>query len=289
MFEMCRIVCPFLLTLAAAALAQEPTPPAPAPTKPSAAEDLANVAKQLATAHGFAADAADIKSFRAEIGMEPRQGDSVGVDVEVDFLAPRSLRCKVIEKGKRIERGFDPKLGGWTISGDEIIKLQGPTYTQDAEQVQQELRLCQQLLRFLNPSRLVTSLLDPAPVRREDLKITERLIFVGCTVIEGTVERFPTYALGTDQRTRVTLYLHPDTKRLLAVHALPFDENDKPAELAELVLLGDYSEKAGPWLPTKLTMYRLAGPGREILMTVHIRAIELGKEFASQHFARPKK
>jgi hypothetical protein len=286
------------IQLAAQTTNEVPPPPAhstPAPTPlttPTVAatpQDLDALAKQLAAAHGLAADATEVKSFRAEVHLEPRQGESLGIDVNVDFLAPRALRCRVIEKGVRAERGFDPKLGAWALSGDEVVKLQGPEHNAEADQVARELRLCQQMVRFLNPGRFLGALTDPAPVRHADLEITARLRYPSCTVIEGTLASFPTYALGTDGRARVTLYLDPATRRLLAVQALPLGDGDKPGDLAELILLGDYSDKPGLWLPTKLSVYRLAGPGREVLMTVHIRAIELGKEFPPQHFARPTK
>jgi hypothetical protein len=248
--------------------------------------DLAELAKQLAAAHGLTSESAEIKSFRAQVIMDPRQEQAVAFEVKVDFQAPRSLRCELIEKGIRVERGFDPKLGAWAISGDEVVKLQGPTHNKDADQIARDLRLCQQIARLLSPHRLLASLQDPSAVQTADLDI-HRLHFKGCTVVAGTVASIPTYAAASDGPARVMLYMHPQTKQLLAVQVVPLGEGDKPSELAELVLLDEYSETRGVRLPTKLNVYRIAGPGLEILMTVKILAIELDKQFGSRHFARP--
>lgn len=253
-------------------------------------QDLAQLADLLGKAHGVDPDAPQIKSFRANIRLEPRQGkDSITADIGVDFLAPMSMRCEVREKGVRVERGMDPKLGPWEISGDEVVKLQGPEMTQAADRVASELRLCRQMLRFLDPKRLLASLKNPSALRQSDLEITKRLAFRGCTVVDGMVDKFPTYSLGDQGPAHVTLFVHPDTNQLLAVNAVPLDDAGKPRELAELVLLDQYAETQGMRLPSELTVFRVAGPGREALVTVKILGIELRREFAADHFARPTK
>lgn len=252
-------------------------------------QDLEQLARSLGKAHGVDPAAPPIQSFRAEIRLQPRRDkDSIEINIRADFQAPRSLRCEVREKGVRAERGMDPKLGPWTISNDQVVKLQGPGLNKEAEQVARELRLCRQMLRFLDPERMLSMLKTPSAVRTSDLEITKRLVYRGCTVVDGVLDSFPTYSLGTDGPTRVTLFVHPDSKQLLAVNAMPLDADGKARDLAELILLDDYVSTQELRLPSKLTVFRVAGPGREPLMTVFVDGIDLRHQFAPDHFARPR-
>lgn len=286
-----------VLSLLAGAVSAQTTAPrtdergtGEATAKPAQApmpDDLAALARRLAAAHGLGEDEADIRSFRAELTVEPRdEKKQISIDVLVDFAAPSSLRCQVTEQGTRVERGFDPKIGPWAVVDGETVRLEGPEYTRDAEKVAKDLSLCRQMLRFLRPTRLLAGLRDPAPVRQADLAI-HRLRFTGCTVAEGTIDRLPTFAHG-EVRARVRLFLDPKSDQLLAVEAQPLDEDDKPDGIAELVLLDAYDAARGVRLPTKVTVYRLAGPGPEPVTTVHVRAIDPRREFPASHFAAPK-
>jgi hypothetical protein len=183
---------------------------------------------------------------------------------------------------------MDPERGPWAISGDEVVKLQGPELNRDREKLARELRLCQQMLRCLDPARLLATLEDPSPVRTSDLEITKRLSFSGCTVVDGVVDGFPLYTADGLGKSQVTLFVHADSKRLLAVNAVRLDEDGKPRAAAELVLLQDYVEVGGMQLPSRLTIYGLAASGREPVMTVHIMGIDLRRQFGPEHFARPR-
>ncbi|MEZ5965806.1 MAG: hypothetical protein R3F56_18365 [Planctomycetota bacterium] len=255
-------------------------------------QDLEELATALGRAHGLAADAKPITSFGADLRVESRdkqEKDSISIDIRVDFSAPRSLRCQVREKGVRVERGMDPELGPWAISGDRVLKLQGADFARDADQIAHDLRLCRQIVRFLDPQRMLRTLEDPGPVGKEDLEITKRLTFHACPTVEGVLTRFPIYTVDADGRARVKLFVHPDTSQLLAVRAQPIGDDGKPTQpTAELILLGDYAETQGLHLPSKLTVFRVDGDAREPLQTVHINGIELDREFAPKHFARPK-
>lgn len=273
------------VAVAAAAAQSESAPPSPQALRP----DLQELAVRLRKAHGIDPQAPAIDSFRATLRLEPRQGkDSITVEVRVDFKAPKALRCTAMEKGVRAERGFDPETGPWAISGDQVLKLQGAEMEQDRDRVQRELRLCRQLLRFLDPERLVASLQAPSEVRKADLEITKQYAFHGCSVVEGAVESFPSYSMEPGQRVHVTLFVHPDTDQLLAVSAKSIDAAGKPADPGELIVLEDYVDTQGLRLPRRLKMYRLQGAGCEPLQTVHVVAIDLRYEFAPDHFARPR-
>ena len=277
----------FALAATAAVLSPQDTPPPPAGAQVQ--DDAAALAKALDAAHRGPAAPAKVESFRAEVRLEPRQKDeeAVTVDLEVEFQAPKSLRAAVREKGVRVERGFDPQRGAWVRKDGEVTALQGPQHNMEADQVLNEVRLCRQVLGFLDPKSLIARMETPSAVRREDLELTTRLRYPGCRVVEGTIDSFPTYTLGTEGRARVTVYVHGETGRLVAVSALPLDAEDKPLELAELVLLGEYATVQDVQLPAKLNVYRLAGPGKELLMTVRIQSIELGSTFKKDHFRRP--
>lgn len=272
----------------------ETTPPA---TKPDAKgdgkqdaparDDLRELARTLALAHHGQEGNLGWKSFRAGLRLEPRRDDKRTFDLDVDFKLPRAYRCTVIEKGVRAERGMDPATGPWSVSGDQVVMLEGPEHNEDADRMLGEVRMCQLLLRFLDPGKLLTSLQAPTPVQRADLKIF-RESWPGCTTVEGVLDRFPTYSLGPESRARVALWVHPGTNLLLAVQIVPVDERGKPGDVAELVTLADYQKSGDIQLPTKLNIYRLTGPGRELLLTVGVKDLQLGKEFPADRFARPK-
>lgn len=255
---------------------------------PQVRPDVQQLGELLAKAHGIEPGAEPIHSFRAVLGITPRKGmqkDSITVEAQVDFQAPRAMRCTVREKGVRAERGFDPKRGAWAISGDQVLKVQGSEMGKDIEKAEQELRLCRQMLRFLDPQRLLASLQDPSAIRTSDLEI-KRVAYRDCTVVEGTLPSFPTFSAG-DGPARVTLFVHGETKRLLSLLIVPLGEDGRPRELGELVVLGDHAQTQGMWLPTELKIYRATGPGYEPLVEVAFRGMELRREFAKNHFDRP--
>lgn len=288
------IVLGMLATLALFALAVMVAVPSPqdAPQVPAGTrmqDDAEALAEALDAAHRGPKAPAKVESFRAEVRLEPRQKDeeAVTVDLEVEFQAPKSLRATAREKGVSVEEGYDPQRGAWVRKDGEVTALQGPSHNQAADKVLNEVRLCRQVLGFLDPKSLIARMETPSAVRREDLELTTRLRYPGCRVVEGTIDSFPTYTLGTEGRARVTVYVHGETGRLVAVSALPLGADDKPQQLAELVLLGEYAPVQDVQLPAKLNVYRLAGPGKELLMTVRIQSIELGSTFKKDHFKRP--
>ncbi len=282
------MLVPFALCAVACLVAQATQPPV-LPAPPPAQEDAASLATALDAAHCGPAAPGRIESFQAQIQIQPRQkdGEAVSVDLDVEFQMPKALRAVVRENGLRIERGNDPKTSAWVRKDDEVTALQGPEWNQEADKVLNEVRLCRQVLGFLDPKSLIARMETPSAVRREDLAIF-RLRYPACRVVEGTVANFPTYTLGTEGRTRVTVWVHGETNRLLAVSALPLDEKDKPRELAELVVLDALAPVQDVLLPASLNVYRLAGPGKELLLTVRIKGIELASKFAPDHFRRPR-
>ena len=203
------IVLGMLATLALFALAVTAVAPSPQDTPQVQAgaglqDDAAALARTLDAAHRGPKAPAKVESFRAEVRLEPRQKDeeAVTVDLEVEFQAPKALRAAVREKGVRVERGLDPQRGAWVRKDGEVTALQGPQHNLEADQVLNEVRLCRQVLGFLDPKSLIARMETPSAVRREDLELTTRLRYPGCHVVEGTIDSFPTYTLGTEGRAR---------------------------------------------------------------------------------------
>lgn len=288
------LVCAVALGVISASAAQTPAaaePQQPAPRQdqpaPELRDDLRALAEKLKLAHHGKDAQPDWKSFQAQLRIEPRRDEKITIDVNVDFQLPRAFRSAIMEQGVRVERGFDPELGAWVISRDQVIKVQGPEAEKEIDETLQNVRMCQLLLRFLDPAKLLTSLRETSPVRKVDLKVF-RLQWPGCTQVEGVLDRFPTYLLGSEGSARLTLWIHPQTEQLLAVLTTPLDEQGKAKGEAEFITLSDYQLSGNVHLPSKLNVYRTVGPGYELLTTVEVRGLTLGKEFKPGHFARPK-
>jgi hypothetical protein len=248
------------------------------------------LAARLDAAHRGGAKDLAVTSFRAAITVQQRRGDSVSVDLNVDFQLPKAIRYRVVEEGVAVERGFDPELGGWVRSEGRVVALTDRAHEKEAEQVQKEIRLCRQILAFLDPGRVVARLREPTAVAEKELVVSRGLRFDRCFVVSGTADGFPTYALGKGgERSRLTLWVDATSDLLVAVAAHPLDDKGVPATAGELILLQDMKAHEGLLLPTKLTAYTVPEAGKpEPSVTLLLTAIELNRKFGDHHFERPK-
>lgn len=276
--------CALLLACMGAHAAAQVDADAP-PAKPALPQDLQQLIDAVEAAHRGPDAPKDVRSFRAEVRVEPRQGNRVAFDLRVDFQLPKAIRYEVMEEGERKERGFDPERGPWVRTGDIVTIVEGRDHNIEREQVLREIRLARQLLAFLDPRALLGRLQQPEPVTETELRIG-RLRYPGCAKVSGRLDSFPTYGLGTDGPAAVTFYIGDD-KRLLAVLATPLDGEGRPATASELMTLGDYALSQDLWLPTRLNVYREVGDERTPETTILIRRLRLAEEFADDHFDRP--
>ena len=225
---------------------------------------LEQLAARVRAAHG-APPEGGVKAFRATIRMDPlrQQEDQVSAVLDVKFLGPGLIRYK-FESERNIERGIG-MTGSWTKIGEEVEHHGGRTSGDDAQQVQQHLRLAKLYLRFLDPAAIVRGLKQPSAVREGPLKIG-RALELRTRIVEGDVDAFPIWArAGASGAAHLTLYVDMATDRLVAVRAVPIGGTEPQPGQVVAIAPDKWQQRQGNelLLPSELVLYTLPKPSRD--------------------------
>jgi hypothetical protein len=260
--------------------------PPVAQEKASIPGEIAELAAKLDRAHRGGNTDRNIHSFSAQLVLETVAAgeNALSIDLDADFLdfsnderTRHYIKYRVQEEGQLIERGRSPD-GYWALIDDTVILLNAARHRQDREKVQREIRLALQLLKFLDPGRVLRSLREPGGVRTESLR-PGRGTPISCLVVEGFVDSFPLYYLG-GQSGRVFLKLWVDESdgHLVAVQATPMtEEGARDLAHGEFILMSEHKNPSGVvLLPTELKIFKVnVQDERELQVTVHLRQFDL--------------
>lgn len=256
---------------------------------PAQTPDPAQLAADLQKAHRGKTAGRPVDRFSARLQLTQRGRDedriTVRLDVRFWHRPDRDLiRYELKEGGRVVQRGWDRK-GPWVRIDDRIEDLRSREFRRDLDSLRRELRLARQILRFLDPAGLVSSL-ENARVRAEELRVG-RMAPIPCYVVSGRLERFPFYgAAGSAQPAFLELWIDRESKRLRAAHARRLDERGKRLPEGEFVTMHEHRSVRGVLLPTLITIDRLRGERREPLVRVEIMAFDVFPEFEEKDLSR---
>jgi hypothetical protein len=285
---------PHLLALLAAVLvgsagpAQEPAIPEAGPAAaarpgPAGEQDpaLADLVAKVRLAHRGAA-VEPLDRFKAALRFKSvvPDADSIELDIDATFLAPRYLRYRIEEPGKVLERGWDDR-GAWSRIGDQVESIAGRENEQEREEIRQQVGLARQLLEFLDPAAILAGLDGAERVGLEELPVGRKETR-SCEVVRGIAARFPLFqppaAGAAEPRCGLRIYVDAANHRLVALSATPLGEGDRPAGMPEFVLLREYVVQQEVAVPTSLLVYRGAPGQGSPIASVTVRAIDVAPD-----------
>lgn len=194
-----------------------------------------------------------VGSFYVRLYLQRRDADGsrLEFDVERKFQAPDRLWTRVEERaisGTNYQQGFDGKQA-WLYDEkkNQVTMLDGPDYRTDRENIQQDLRMMRQLLRFFFLDNLVATLTDLQ--RLEDGKSSELESYV----VKGR-GRLPKEEGGTAD---VTIWVDKDTKNLLGVCLEFLDaETERVHEKLQFCFWYHRPNAQGVIVPGQIKLYR---------------------------------
>lgn len=255
---------------------------------PKGVEELA---KAIDASHLLGENLSELQQFTGVLRLETRgkDQDSIEIELQAKFMAPRSIRYRIEEEGEIIERGRD-RIGVWDRVGDKVRPLSGREYGQDREQINRHTRLARQLLRFLDPGALLRSLKELSLVQIEELPLGIRGKMRRFTTVSGQLDSFPLYALEENpDKVALKMLIDPESHQLSAVQLVPLNAEGNALAGGELIMLQDHKETQGRLLPTLLTIFRLFETGvMKPYVTVKVFQIDLDPGLTAQDMLRPK-
>lgn len=243
--------------------------------------------RDVTNAHGgdTAIRSTDEFQGRLEITSSDTEEDKITVGLDIRFKNPSSIRYKVDEGERRIERGRDQR-GAWTrlSRNDPAISLGGRDYEGDRRELKKHMGLAAQLLRFLDPASIVELLDDPTASRQQLGKHS-------CLVITGTADSFPVYTSGGELvKVSLDLFIDAQTDRLSAVRAFPLDKTGSPGLQGEFIYMAEHRMLNGVLVPTELRFYAVHRQGkRKPAVDVRLIQLDLGPELEDRDFDRRRR
>ncbi len=242
-------------------------------------------------------------SSRFKFIIQSREEGSISTTLESKFSSQLSyeyrgkgvkdmIYYKLLEGGQSIERGMD-KRGPWQrFQGKKTQSLNGKEFQQDREKVQGELRLCNQLLRFLDPAKVLRQLRAIKPVASEEIRI-KRGTSVACHFLEGVLDTFPIYQSQAAGPVQLQIWIRKDNSRLLRVRVFPLDDSNTPSPQGEQILMVEHRLISDALLlPKKLIIARVdrdKGDGDKVENTAELgfERSDLNPELSAKDFDRP--
>ncbi len=282
-----------LATAVSAQAAPGQTPPAAGAESTAderAAVEVDEVVGLLRRAHLGDNPAPDARAFHGTLQLHHRT-EEYQADILLDVRYARTersayVRYRVQEGDRSIERGRDSD-GPWHQVGNGAESLNAAEFTNDRRQVLQHLQLCDQLLRFTDPTRIVAAMRTPTADRQR--------LRVGagreeeCLRVRGTIDDFPLYAAAPEQTehgVHVELYVGAGG-RLRAVQAMPLNERGRLAGTGERILIKELASQDGLLLPTDLVMLGIGyGEQDRVLAKVRLVTLELKPGLPAEQFDR---
>jgi hypothetical protein len=308
--------------------------------------DLKTLLERVRRAHapldedGRPTDPPRANRFRAQlvigaIGSAAQGSDTRNIDVQLEaqYLRPADpkvgglIQYLVNEKGTQLQRGRDAD-GVWTAKDGKVFDISRASareYGTERQAVIQNIRLADQLLRFLDPAAEITKLRSIDGPRRATPALRS-LRDRSWLTVSGISESFPTYNAG-GQRGPASLRLWIDAERfelgMIDIRPVVQNTNDtepsddgwdfgksdsKPAPTSaptekntptpatlpggESVLLDALQRRdRGPLVPTVLRIRRLSPTGRPergAAVQVRILSLELDPaDLTARSIARP--
>ena len=268
----------------------------------SAHADLEALAARLDTAHRPRGPVPPVTAFRSNLELhvldaEAKEGGQV--DLAVQFLQwqrPGSdrvqplIRYEVLEAGAPIVRGRD-KNGPWQLFQGEARDLRGADFGADLAECQRHTNLARQLLRFLDPGKVLRSLERPSGVSEEQVRIgTERNTKTACLCVEGFLPAFPLLQEGGDDApVKLKAYVTKTEGRLLAIEAWPLRDGTADEARMERVHLLDLHERDDLLVPRKIEhLFRKADGRLRLQSRAVLTTLSLRPELRVEDFDRPK-
>ena len=282
--------------------------PAPAPAA-APANDLLALAARVDAAHRPDGPVPAVTAFTATVELKvidknaPEGGD---VDLDVAFMAWKPegrdrelplIKYEVRGGNAPIARGRD-RVGYWQTFQGEAKDLRGAEFEQDLAACKKHTNLARQLVRFLDPAAIMRSLVDPSPVRAEDLSFHPgegpgprvRGAKTPCLVVEGRLPSFPLLQQGGDDApVLLRVFVSKATSRLLAVEAVPIANGKPQLDRMERVHLLELKADSGLLVPRMLEhLFATPAGALQAKSRVHLR-LELRPAVRVEDFDRPKK
>ncbi len=195
----------------------------------------------------------EVESFYVKLYLQRRDpnGSRLEFDIQRKFKAPNRLWTRVEERalsGTNYQQGFDGKQA-WMFDEKKnaVTLLDGPDYRTDRENIQQDLRMMRQLLRFFFLDNLVSTLTDLE--RLEDATDDK----VTAYVVKGR-GRLPPEEGGTAD---VTIWVDQATRNLLGVGLEFLDEGtERVREKLQFSFWFHRPNEQGVIVPGQIKLYR---------------------------------
>lgn len=247
--------------------------------------------QRVATAHRGPKAPARIDGFLAEVETTSLVKGSVTITLKVRFAAPELLRYEVKEAGKKKERGLDAQGVPWTRIGTQVYDLREARSDEELLELERHTRLCGQLLRLLEPARVLADLVvagAPEPARFAQNAEQKD---VPCTRVRGRAASFPLFHVRDDGPAApadLELYFAEATGLLIGVVATPLGSDGRPRGERETIALMGHEPRSGIALPEVLVLYTTGKQGLEPLLEVRMNGIELNPRQSPRDFARPQ-
>jgi hypothetical protein len=278
------------LCWATVAAAQQQQPP-----------DLEQLAARVDAAHRTDPRAEPVVSFASDLSLYnvAADADKVEVELSVKFLDWRDgerrrpmIRYKLIDNARAVEAGRD-RVDYWMQMEGRVQDLGQKEMQTDREDLRRNLKLAQQMLRFLEPGTVLRGLASPSPVRAGPLRLG-RTEPVECWTVSGDLPSFPLRQhAGEDARVRATVWVGKDGERagrLLALEVTPLDAEGRPqAGKGEFLSFGEHQVVGLRLVPMRIEHFAVTAAGRrEAQMVVTLTTLQLGTPLKPEDFDRPK-
>jgi len=273
---------------------------APQEPKPARPVTLTELAARVDAAHRPNGPVPEVTAFRGTLKLElididSPQGGEVVLDVKfLQWQPPGSdrvrplMRYEVLEAGSPSVRGRD-RNGPWHLFQGEAQDLRQAQFADDLAACERHINLARQLLRFLDPGKVLRSLTKPGAVTETELGIG-RSPRVACLTVEGDLPAFPLLQQGgEDAPVRLRVFVGKADGRLVAIEASPLVDGEPAADRLELVRLNDLRERDDLLVPSSIEHLFRRADGRLYPQTrAVLTSLSLRPELRAEDFDRPK-
>jgi len=259
--------------------------------------DLATLARAVGAAHRPNGPTAAVDAFRCRLELhllDVREENGGQANLEVQFLQqarkppkkPRTyIRYEVRGAEQPIRRGFD-RVGPWHLKQGRPQDLTAAGAEKDLESLREHTNLARQLVRFLSPEAVLSSLQKPTKVRDDRLRIGRKQAPV--LSVGGRLEKFPMMQnAGDEAPAYVTVYVDKKSKRLLGIDAWPLKDGEPDRLRGERILLSDLEDRDGLLVPRTLRyLWRNQSGQLRSHSTANILSLDLRPELTLADFDR---
>lgn len=263
--------------------------------------DLEELCAQLDAAHRTA-EAAPVTAFRADLRLRELARDAQEhrgeLELHVEFrqwVNPETggpwnlIRYRQIDSARSVEQGRD-RISFWSIVDGKPQDMMAKEMENDRANCRRNLKLADQMTRFLQPGAMLRTLAEPTAVTDTELTIG-RTDKVDCRTVSGHLTGFPLMRnAGDNVPVAARVWVSREDHRLVALEVTPLDAQGKPqAGNGELLRFDDYRPSGSCLVPARITHFAVAADGKRSAETeIAITHLDLEHVPEPADFDRPK-